>query len=175
MLNSKEQETLAIVIGLAVVVVLLFSSGLFSFNLNKNNQTPVLDFDITQGASENIELGVERELFDGAVLVTDTVLGAGLPVLPGTIVTLHYIGGLSNGEIFDNSYDKGEPVSFLSGAGMIIPGVDGGIQGMMAGGKRTIVISPEFAYGDQQMGPIPPNSTLIFEVEIVGIEMPDTE
>ena len=168
MFDTKAQENLAIAIGLVFIAFFFFSSGLISFNNN------TLSFGlnaIDEAEREAVpELGVERELFDGRVYVTDTVFGTGAVVEPGTIITMHYVGGLLSGEIFDNSYDRDEPIQFISGVGMVIPGIDGGIQGMQIGGKRTIVIAPEFGYGEEGIGPIPGGATLVFQVEIVNVE-----
>ncbi len=103
-----------------------------------------------------------------AVVVQDLKVGAGPEALPGTTVTVNYVGKLQNGTIFDQSAGRG-PFQFILGAGQVIPGWEQGIQGMKVGGERVLVIPPSLAYGAQQMGPIPPNSTLIFDVQLVGV------
>ncbi len=87
----------------------------------------------------------------------------------GDTVSVNYIGTLQNGTKFDSSYDRGQPISFVLGAGQVIQGWDEGIVGMKVGDKKHLVISPEKGYGSQAVGPIPANSTLIFDIELVGI------
>ena len=107
----------------------------------------------------------------GGTLVTeDLVVGTGATAVNGDTVTVHYIGTLTNGVKFDSSYDRGQPLPpFQLGAGRVIPGFEQGIVGMRIGGKRRITIPPSLGYGNQQNGQIPPNSTLIFDVDLIAI------
>lgn len=84
-------------------------------------------------------------------------------------VTVHYRGILKNGKSFDSSYDRNRPFEFRLGVGQVIKGWDEGFSGMGIGGKRLLVIPPELGYGSRQVGSIPENSTLIFEVELLRI------
>lgn len=102
--------------------------------------------------------------------IQDLVVGTGAEAKAGTTILAHYTGTLSTGEKFDNSYDRGEPLSFKLGAGQVIQGWDQGIAGMKVGGQRRLTIPPELGYGSQAVGPIPANSTLVFEVELVGVK-----
>ena len=95
--------------------------------------------------------------------------GSGPEIQNGQIAAVNYIGTFENGTVFDSSIPRGEPITFTLGAGQVIKGWDFGILGMKVGEKRRLIISPELAYGDAGAGPIPPNSTLIFEVELLGI------
>jgi peptidylprolyl isomerase len=96
--------------------------------------------------------------------------GEGDAVQPGQIVSVHYTGWLEDGTLFDSSLkpDRCEPFTFQLGGGQVIKGWDEGVTGMQVGEKRQIVIPPELGYGSSGTGPIPPNATLIFDVELVG-------
>lgn len=101
------------------------------------------------------------------VIVNDLVVGQGVEVKAGDRVSAHYLLALSDGTIIQNSKDSGAPFQFTLGAGEVIPGWEQGFANMKVGGVRTITIPPELAYGANQAGPIPPNSTLVFTVELV--------
>jgi len=96
--------------------------------------------------------------------------GAGEPVKSGALIKVHYTGWLTDSTKFDSSRDRGEPLEFTLGAGMVITGWDQGIVGMKPGEVRRLVIPPELAYGDRTVGPIPSNATLVFEVELVSAQ-----
>lgn len=102
--------------------------------------------------------------------VEDIKQGSGPAVKNGDTVIIHYKGTLQDGTKFDSSYDRGEPFETQIGVGQVIKGWDEGVVGMKVGGKRKLIIPPSMGYGDQDMGSIPPNSTLIFEVELVEIK-----
>ena len=87
----------------------------------------------------------------------------------GQNVAVHYSGFLLDGTKFDSSYDRGEPIVFPIGAGRVIPGWDEGISLLKVGGKAKLIIPPNLGYGDRAIGPIPANSTLIFDVELVEL------
>jgi peptidylprolyl isomerase len=98
----------------------------------------------------------------------DIVKGKGRAAKTGDTVTMQYVGvSWSNGQQFDASWDRQEPFPFQLGAGMVIPGWDEGIVGMKKGGRRVLVIPPEMGYGPQGSGPIGPNETLVFVVDLV--------
>jgi FKBP-type peptidyl-prolyl cis-trans isomerase len=100
----------------------------------------------------------------------DLRVGKGAPAKSGQRVTVHYRGTLTNGTKFDASYDRNEPFTFNLGAGEVIKGWDQGVAGMRVGGKRKLTIPPSLGYGASGAGGvIPPNATLIFEVELLRI------
>jgi len=116
---------------------------------------------------------------EAAVLVTDLVKGVGDEAFPGMVVIVHYTGWLYDpkakdfrGRQFDSSRERGQPFSFHLGSGHVIRGWEQGIPGMKVGGTRRLVIPPELAYGSKGAGNgvIPPDATLMFEVELLAVE-----
>jgi FKBP-type peptidyl-prolyl cis-trans isomerase len=108
-------------------------------------------------------------------IVRDIKVGKGRLAAPGDSVTVHYTGWLyadgMKGKKFDSSVDRGEPFVFPLGLGAVITGWDEGVAGMNVGGKRELIIPPAAGYGDRGAGAdIPPNATLIFEVELLAVE-----
>lgn len=112
------------------------------------------------GQEKNTETGLKY---------VDEVVGTGASPSPGKTVKVHYTGRLENGTKFDSSLDRGQPYEFPIGMGRVIRGWDEGLMTMKVGGKRKLIIPPELGYGSRDMGEIPPNSTLIFEVELLGV------
>lgn len=99
-----------------------------------------------------------------------TRLGEGRLPLPGEKVIVHYTGVMTSGVKFDSSLDRGQPFVFKLGAAQVIKGWDEGIGKLRVGTQATFIIPPQLAYGEKGRGPIPPNATLIFVVELVGVE-----
>jgi FKBP-type peptidyl-prolyl cis-trans isomerase len=111
----------------------------------------------------------------GGTRATDIKVGTGAEAVSGQLVAVHYTGWLwldgMKGKKFDSSKDRGEPFVFPLGAGQVILGWDEGVAGMKVGGSRTLIIPPDAGYGERGAGAdIPPNSTLIFEVELLAVQ-----
>ena len=144
-------------IAIALIIVIIF--GAFFLLTGKKSQKE--EVEVTNGKEETVvnELKIE-----------DLVTGNGSEAVAGKKVTVNYKGTLENGTQFDSSYDRGVPFSFTLGAGEVIVGWDQGVAGMKVGGKRVLTIPPELGYGARSAGTIPPNSVLIFEVELLKVE-----
>jgi len=104
--------------------------------------------------------------------IEDLQVGTGTEATAGRSVDVHYTGWLTNGTKFDSSVDRGRPFSFPLGGGRVIKGWDQGVAGMKVGGKRKLTIPPELGYGAGGAGSglIPPNATLVFEVELLAVK-----
>ncbi len=169
-----KQETVSLKRSLAAVI--LFSSLTMTACGQQGaatNDVPADVSDITQsaeGATDNMEVITELQ-------ITDVVQGEGATASAGQEVVVHYTGWLydpdqpeNKGEKFDSSVDRGDPFIFLLGAGRVIRGWDEGFAGMQLGGKRILIIPPEMGYGARGSGGvIPPNATLMFEVDLLEV------
>ena len=113
----------------------------------------------------------EKQTMSNGLVIEDIKIGEGQEVEKFNIVTVNYTGLLEDGTKFDSSLNPGRtPFRFTVGAGQVIKGWDEGLIGMKIGGKRKLTIPPELGYGSRDNGPIPANSTLIFEIDLLGIE-----
>jgi FKBP-type peptidyl-prolyl cis-trans isomerase len=128
----------------------------------ENNGAAAVNSTATNTNTTNVNEG-------SSIQTKDLVIGTGAPVEKGMVVSVNYVLKLSDGTLVQDSkqVSQGQPFQYLAGAGQLIPGWEMGVQGMRVGGKRVITIPPELGYGAQQAGPIPPNSTLVFEIEVV--------
>lgn len=107
---------------------------------------------------------------DSGLQYEEITVGEGEVAQAGQFVTVHYTGWLTDGQKFDSSKDRNDPFQFKLGGGMVIRGWDEGVQGMKVGGVRKLTIPPELGYGPRGAGGvIPPNATLVFEVELLGV------
>ncbi len=116
---------------------------------------------------------ISKITFSADLEIKNNLEGEGAEIVNHSKIKVHYIGMLEDGTKFDSSYDRGEPFSFQIGLRQVIKGWETGILGMKVGGKRTLIIPPELGYGDRGAGElIPPNSTLIFDIEIIDSQPP---
>jgi FKBP-type peptidyl-prolyl cis-trans isomerase len=141
---------------LIIILIIIVSICYFAFRNLKNKKN--LQANIQSYVIQGMKIEVLKE-------------GTGEASKNGDKVTVHYVGTLENGTKFDSSIDRGTPFSFPLGAGQVIKGWDLGVLGMKVGEKRRLTIPPNLAYGETGTpgGPIPPNATLIFEVELLAI------
>lgn len=130
-----------------------------------------------QGVTNKMSNKMETLLKLGKVIKIDRKLGAGAQATAGRDVSVHYTGWLyeeagpeHHGKKFDSSRDRGQPIIFPLGAGRVIEGWDKGLEGMKVGGQRTLIIPANLGYGESgSPGVIPPNATLVFDVELIGV------
>ena len=121
------------------------------------------------GSAPSLDVAAMTETPTG-LRYQDLVVGEGSEAIRGQTVVVHYVGWLLDGEKFDASLDRGETFSFPLGGGRVIPGWDEGVAGMKVGGARRLVIPPRLGYGEGGFPPvIPPNSTLVFDVQLMGV------
>ena len=133
---------------------------------------PVPDPDITMttfAPALGIDLSKMTKTASG-LYFRDLTLGAGATVLVGKRVSIHYLGWLANGTQFDANQPGANPFQFTVGAGQVIPGFDEGVRGMALGGRRQLIIPPSLGYGSTASGPIPANSILVFQIDLVTIQ-----
>ena len=139
-----------------IIVLLVAALGVYFLLQGSRNKEP--EKNSNNSENKNMKIETLKE-------------GTGVGAEDGDKVTVNYVGTLENGEKFDSSIDRGVPFSFTLGVGQVIKGWDQGILGMKKGEKRKLTIPPDLAYGEAGTpgGPIPPDATLIFEVELLAI------
>ena len=169
--RRKAERVFIITIVAAFIISSLSVTGLVFWDLTRDKTDTAQNTEDIQKQIEQLQK--QQEAQKGAkVEKTDIKAGDGAEAASGKRVTVNYVGTLkSNGNKFDSSYDRGEPFTFTLGAGEVIQGWDQGVPGMKVGGKRKLVIPAALAYGEASPSPdIPPNSDLVFEVELLKVE-----
>ena len=157
------------IIALAVMTVLVTVGFLLFYNKNEKPQTADIGA-MKQDAAIDLKLNNQKMNKQG-VEIEILKDGTGAIAKKGDTVSVHYVGVLENGTKFDSSVDRGTPFEFSLGAGRVIPGWDIGVEGMKVGEVRKLTVPSELAYGAGGAGnAIPPNATLIFEVQLLGIK-----
>ena len=106
---------------------------------------------------------------NGELKIEDLVLGSGKAAVKGALITTQYRGWLEDGNEFDSSYSRGKPFQCVIGTRRVIQGWDQGLMGMQVGGKRKLWVPAHLGYGERQVGSIPPNSNLVFEIELLEV------
>ena len=148
--KQRNQRLILIIIALLIVTVLIY----VIYQNQSGDSLPASEFTSTSS-------GLQFQ---------DIKIGSGEEAQKGDLVIVHYIGTFEDGTKFDSSVDRNKPFEFALGDGMVIKGWDEGIQGMQIGGTRILKIPPDLAYGqDGYAGVIPPNATLMFEVELIDV------
>lgn len=155
MKKLSKKEWIAVCASLVFVVYAFFGANIVNTFKNIINPNDSL-------ASANSALSTLK-----SVLINDIVVGRGPEVKPGQVLSVHYILSLADGSVITDSKDLNQPLTFVLGDARMIPGFDQGFVGMKVGGVRTIIIPPELGYGKNQAGPIPPDSTLVFTVQLI--------
>jgi len=155
----------------AVVIVILLGTGIYFQNKNVSvtDQTPPPSPTSSPTPTESSDIITPMDQ-ENELVIEDIKVGSGLEAVSGKKVTVNYKGTLKDGTEFDSSYKRNQPFSFNLGAGEVIQGWDKGFSGMKVGGRRKLTIPPSLGYGDRQVGSIPANSILIFEVELLKVE-----
>ncbi|MFA6270377.1 MAG: FKBP-type peptidyl-prolyl cis-trans isomerase [Candidatus Paceibacterota bacterium] len=155
MKKLSKKEWVAVSVGVVFVAYTLFGGDVLSL------------FQTGNTSSNSLAATASANPTNNNVITSDVVVGQGAEVKVGQLVSVNYILALSDGTVVQNSKDFGQTFKFTLGAGEVIPGWEMGFAGMRVGGVRVVTIPPELAYGVNQAGPIPPNSTLIFTIELV--------
>ena len=162
-MQLKKEEYIAVAIALVVITVFFISnplSTLFGTSTADNNQASVAGA-VATSTPASIE----------GLQVTDVKVGTGAELKSGQTAKALYIGSFIDGKVFDSSAQHGnQPIEFIVGQSQVIKGLDLGIIGMKVGGVRKMIISPELGYGAEGNPVIPANSTLVFEITLVGVK-----
>jgi FKBP-type peptidyl-prolyl cis-trans isomerase len=156
------KKTIAVSLGLVGVVLLLIWKGEYiSVHEVQPSAVPSAANPNTKGEQNAVD----------QLKIEDITVGTGEVATSGKKVTVHYTGTLTDGKKFDSSLDRGTPFTFTLDAGEVIQGWDQGVAGMKVGGKRRLTIPPALGYGERGAGnAIPPNATLIFDIELLKVE-----
>lgn len=156
-MNGKTIISILVLVAVVALVVFLGKGSM------ANNKVKEVSLEATQDTAFNIN-EVDQ------LLMIQLEPGEGPEIQEGQTAVVHYTGYLVDNVIFDSSLTRGEPFEFTLGSNTVIQGWEIGVRGMKVGEKRRLIVPPQYAYGDQQVGPIQPNSILIFDVELLEIK-----
>jgi peptidylprolyl isomerase len=179
-MNTTQVTSTGIAVALAVVIalgLLFFGPRIFTPFSPQGSLTGTTTPELasTTASASNSMNPISSEpiptQLPSTLTATDQVVGTGAEAVPGKQVTVNYVGMLPDGSVFDASASHGQPFTFTLGAGQVIKGWDQGVAGMKVGGKRRLIVPADFGYGPNGYPPvIPPNATLIFDVELLGVQ-----
>lgn len=159
-MNNYQKGNISVIVSIIVVVCAI---GLVVYGLSRGTKYPAQNKQIINQGISNTQNTMDNNI-DNSVRVAKA----------GDILIVNYTGRLVDGTVFDSNVDPKfghvEPFKFILGAGYVIKGWDDGLVGMKVGEKKTLTIPPELGYGDQSIGTIPANSTLVFDIELLSIE-----
>jgi len=162
-MKERKNVLIFIAIGIVVVGAIIYYSSATDMQESAEQQSNKQQAEIT--------MDTKLQTLPDGLQIADLAVGTGNEAMSGKMVTVHYTGTLTDGVKFDSSLDRGTPFTFTLGVGQVIRGWDEGVMGMKVGGKRKLVIPPDLGYGSQGIGGvIPPNATLIFEVELLDVK-----
>lgn len=166
MKKLTRNQWIAVTVVMLIGVIFYSASGAIgSFFSNSNQENIIKNQDMNPTPNNSFSSSVS------GLEINDTQIGTGVEAVVGKVVTVHYTGALTDGRVFDSSLNRGTPFSFTLGAGQVIQGWERGFAGMKVGGKRRLIIPGDFAYGPSGVpGLIPPNATLVFEVELLDVK-----
>ena len=178
---KEEQETQKsknsyLFFGILIAIIILIGASILVFgkdtsktDLQTSSPSATIIDSATPAPEESPEATEMGNVTD--LIIEDETIGTGEEATAGKRVTVNYLGTLTDGIKFDSSYDRGTPFAFTLGAGEVIEGWDKGVAGMKVGGKRKLTIPSTMAYGENGIpGAIPGGATLVFEVELLGVE-----
>ena len=178
----KQNEAIAVGVGIVLVAVFFFFPGIFSKITGTTG-----DAGINTSANPDAIVVEEGDKMEGTTIdttnntpnmtttaeglvINDVKVGTGAEVKNGDTVSVHYVGTFTDGSKFDSSVDRGTPFSFTVGGGQVIKGWELGLVGMKVGGERKLTIPSTLGYGAQTYGPIPGGSTLLFDIQLLKVE-----
>lgn len=165
----RKNEWIAVSVALVAVIILFFGGSIWNFIFGDSSAS-----NSSLSVGEESPTKVQEKMANiseiAGLEIYDMKIGTGIEAAKGMKVKAHYVGVLTDGTQFDSSLQRGVPYEFVLGTGAVIKGWDLGIVGMKVGGVRQLIVSPELAYGPQAIGPIPANSTLIFQIELVDAQ-----
>jgi len=169
-MNNKKTTLILVALVIVGVGALLYWMRTPQDVATQELQSPGSNQQTTQLPMQETTSITMQTLPDG-LQIGDVVVGTGTEAVAGKEETVHYTGTFIDGTKFDSSLDRGKPFPFKLGAGMVIKGWDEGVAGMKVGGKRKLIIPSDLGYGPNGYpGAIPPNATLLFDVELLGVK-----
>lgn len=167
MKTLEKRERIAVAVAIVGTAILFFGGDIWDFVINNKTTSQA---SLETGPSKEVIQKMKNTSTIEGLEIYDLQVGTGAEAIPGKKVVVHYVGTLTDGTQFDSSIERNKPFEFTLGTNDVIKGLDIGVAGMKVDGIRQLVVSPELAYGPQAIGPIPANSTLIFQVQLLEVK-----